>query len=194
MLDKTLFGIVGALGLAVMSSQAQATHVFGAKLNHDLQVPSICNPNKGSDLCTWVLSLGQSNVGHEAAPVDGTITQIRMMACGKGSFILQIAHAKRTTHQAQVVRTGPLINYVGNTDRNCNGGPGGFFIETFNVSVPVKKGDVLAVVATRVNFVTQSGDSNDVFDPPLADGGPFKTANNTGHGGGLLMMQAVMTP
>jgi len=147
MLDKTLFGIVGALGLAVMSSQAQATHVFGAKLNHDLQVPSICNPNKGSDLCTWVLSLGQSNVGHEAAPVDGTITQIRMMACGKGSFILQIAHAKRTTHQAQVVRTGPLINYVGNTDRNCNGGPGGFFIETFNVSVPVKKGDVLAVVA-----------------------------------------------
>ena len=194
MLDKTLFVIVGALGLAVIGSQAQAKHVFGAKLDHDLQVPSICNPNRASDLCTWVETEAQKNPGHETAPVNGTITQIKLMACGKGSFILQIAHASPRTHRAKVVRTGPLINYVGDVDRNCNDGPGGFFIETFSVNVPVQKGDYLAVVASRVNFVTQSGDSDDVYDPPLADGQPTRKANNTGHGGGLLMLQAVMNP
>lgn len=192
MFKKTTIGIAGALGLAMLGSTASAVTVFGSKLNHQLTGPQACAAN-ASHICSWVLTTAQNNAGHERAPHDGTITQIKLMACGPGSFIMQIARAAPATHQARVIRTGPLINYVGSNARNCIGSSN-FFIETFKVSIPVKTGDFLAVAASRVNFNYSSGDREDVFDPPLPDGGPFRTTNNTGLGSGLLMMQAVMTP
>jgi hypothetical protein len=193
MWNRTLLGVVGAIGLALLGNSASAATVFGSKLNHQLTGPQFCNSNAGFHVCTWVLTTAQNNPGHERAPHDGTITQLRLMACGPGTFILQIAHAQPAVHKAQVVRTGPLINYVGNNQRNCINSSN-FFIETFNVNVPVKQGDFLAVAASRVNFNYSSGDREDVFDPALADGKPLRQTTNTGLGSGLLMLQAVMNP
>src|SRR4051812_18655908 len=148
MWKRTSLGIVGIIGLAMLGGQAQALTVFGAKLNRQLTGPQACKSTKPSDICTWVLTKAQNNAGHERAPHDGTITQLKLMACGPGSFILQLARGMTSTHQARVLRTGPLINYVGNNARNCIG-TSNFFIETFNVSIPVKTGDLLAVVASR---------------------------------------------
>ena len=86
-----------------------------------------------------------------------------------------------------MVKTGPTINYRGNPN-NCNGGT---FIETFNVNVPVLKGDYLAVLATRVGFIyNASGEGSLVFDPPLPDGGPLRLAVGSGVGDGFLLLQA----
>jgi hypothetical protein len=49
------------------------------------------------------------------------------------------------------------------------------------------------VIATRVGFIYSSGDSEDVFDPLLPDGGPLRATNNTGLGSGLLLLQAEMS-
>jgi hypothetical protein len=100
-----------------------------------------------------------------------------------------LAHAFPATNEAQVVRTGPAINYKG-SPRNCNGGAA--FIETFQVNIPVTTGDYLSVVATKVGFIyNASGDGTLVFDPLLPDGGALQTTTGTGLGSGILLLQAV---
>ena len=59
------------------------------------------------------------------------------------------------------------------------------------MNVPVRQGDYLSVVASRVAFIyNSSGDGTLTFDPPLADGGAFRTTSGTGLGSGILMMEA----
>jgi hypothetical protein len=140
-------------------------------------------------MCSWVLTQAQGNAGHETAPKNGTIGKLRLMACGPGSFVLQIASAKPSRKKAKVISTGPLINYKGD-NHNCTGSKN-FFIETFPVDVPVKKGQYLSVVATNVSFIyNSSGDGSLVFDPPLADGDPPRKSKGSGLGSGFLMLQA----
>jgi hypothetical protein len=193
MWDRTFLGVVSAVGLAFLGTSASADTVFGSKLNHQLTGPEICNSDASNHICTWVITTAQGNGALEQAPHDGTIKKLRLLACGPGTFILQIARAQPGVHKAQVVRTGPLINYVGNNQRNCINSDN-FLVEVFTVNVPVKQGDYLAVAATKVNFNYSSGDREDVFDPALPDGGPLRTTTNEGLGSGLLMLQAVMDP
>ena len=139
-------------------------------------------------MCSWVMTIAQANVGKEVAPINGTIAKLKLRSCSPGSFVLQLVRAETATDQARAIRTGPTINYVGSR-RNCNGGS---FIETFNVNVPVLAGERMAVVATKVGFIyNASGDGTLVFDPPLADGGVFRTTDGEGLGSGILLLQAV---
>ena len=180
--------VLGAVaGATFLSGPVSAGTVFGSKLNHEPTPTESCRQNKPANICSWVLEIGQQNVGKEAAPKNGTIIKLRLRSCSPGSFALQIARAFPATDRARVVKTGPTINYRGNPN-NCSGGT---FIETFNVNVPVLKGDYLAVLATRVGFIyNASGEGSLVFDPPLPDGGPLRLAVGSGVGDGFLLLQA----
>ena len=179
---------VGVAGLAFLATSAAAATKFGSKLNHEPTPAETCKANKPGDMCSWVMTIAQQNVGHEAAPKDGTIATVRLRSCSAGSFVLQLAVVDSATDQARAVRTGPAINYQGHR-KNCNGG---VFIETFTVNVPVFAGEHLAVIATKVGFIyNASGDGTLVFDPLLVDGGEFRTSTGTGLGSGILLLQAV---
>jgi hypothetical protein len=171
----------------LLVAPASATTIFGSLLNHEPTPAETCNTSRPTDMCTWVLSIAQKNVGHETAPKNGIIAQILLRSCSPGSFVLQLVNAVPNAKQAKAVRTGPEINYLG-SPKNCNGGS---FIETFNVNIPVVAGEYLAVVATKVGFIyNSSGDGSLEYDPPLPDGGPFRTTTGHGLGSGILMMQA----
>lgn len=183
---------VGALSFALVGTQASGQEVFGSKLNHQLTPPQFCDQNDEARICSWLLEIGQQNTARTRAPRNGTIGKIRLMACDPGTFVLQIARANPATDEARVIRTGPLINYQGDS-RNCNGN--NFQIEEFNVNVPVRQGDFLAVVANRVAFLyNASGDGSILFSPPLPDGGPNRPASDDVDGDGFLMLQAVLNP
>jgi hypothetical protein len=190
MQTKMMWGAFAALSVSLFATQVSAGPVFGSKLNRQATPGQFCQADKGK-LCSWVLTDAQGSGAEEQAPRDGTIGEIRIMACAPGSFILQIARANPGAGEAKVVRTGPLINYKG-ASKNCNG-TSNFVIEKFRVDVPVKEGDYLAVVATKVNFLYSSGNSGLVFDPPLADGKPFKDESDV-DGSGQLMLQAELKP
>lgn len=185
MLKQFMFS---AFGLVALTATAPAATTFGSKLNHEPTPAESCNSNRASDMCSWVMTIAQQNVGKEVAPKNGTIAQLKLRSCTPGSFVLQLVRAQTATDQARAIRTGPAINYLGNK-RNCNGGT---FIETFNVNVPVLAGERMAVIATKVGFIyNASGDGTLVFDPPLADGSSFRTTDGTGLGSGILLLQAI---
>jgi hypothetical protein len=192
MWTRTLFGAIGALSFALAGSPASAQEVFGSNLNHQLTPAQFCKQDDRAKLCTWVLETGQNNAARTRAPRDGVIGKIRLMACGPGTFVLQIAQAQPANDRARVVRSGPLINYVGD-NRNCT--TNNFRIEEFAVTVPVKRGDFLAVAANKVSFLyNSSGDGSILFDPPLPDRGLVRDASDNVDGDGFLMLQAVLKP
>jgi hypothetical protein len=188
MLIRRSLGIAGAIGLALLGSSAFALTVFGSKLNHEPTPAETCRAAAPFRMCTWVLTIGQQNVGKERAPKNGTINRLVLRSCSAGSFVLQIARGTPATRQFRVMRTGPTINYKGSPS-NCSGG---LFVEAFTVNVPVLTGEYLAVVATKVGFIyNASGDGSLAYDPPLPDGGPLRVASqNTGSG--FLLLQAQM--
>lgn len=189
-LSRTL-GAASLLAV-VFGLPAAGQEVFGSKLNHQLTPPQFCDQNDKAKVCTWLLEIGQSNTSKTQAPRDGTIGKVRLIACEPGTFVLQIARAKPSNDTARVIRSGPLINYEGDK-KNCKGTK--FQIEEFDVSVPVKKGDFLAVVANKVAFLyNASGDGSILFDPPLPDGGPSRDASDDVDGDGFLMLQAELNP
>jgi hypothetical protein len=188
MLNQTFFRIMGAVSLIFATPASAATVFFGSKLTHEPTPAEACKATKPGDLCSWVLTIGQQNVGHEKAPKNGIIGQLKLRSCSPGSFVLQLANANPATKQARATRTGPAINYKGSPG-NCNGGN---FIETFNVNVPVLKGEYLSVIATKVGFIyNASGEGTLVYDPLLVDGGPFRATPGTGLGSGFLLLQAI---
>lgn len=188
MWKQSLLSAIGATAFVFLTSSASATTVFGARLNHEPTPPEICKATRPGDMCSWVLTIAQQNAGHERAPKNGIIAKVRLRSCTPGSFVLQRARANPATKQAQVVSTGPAINYKGNPI-NCNGG---VFIETFTVNMPVTLGDYLSVVATKVGFIyNASGEGSLVFDPLLPDGGPLRATTTTGLGNGFLLLQAL---
>ena len=176
--------------VALFAAQAQAQEIFGSNFTHQLTPPEFCNSKQGH-MCSWVMLEAQGNAGHETAPRDGRIAKIRVVACAPaGTFVLQIAHADPGTRKAKVVRSGPVINYQG-TKHNCTASKN-FDIEEFNVNVPVKQGDWLAVIATQVRFMYNSSSGPSIlFDPPLAEGDALRSSTSAS---GFLMMQAELAP
>jgi hypothetical protein len=188
--------------LALMSAQAAGAAVkFGAKLDVHTQPSNagkgiFCSIGNAKPDCTWVLmqayqcEFGSCINGHRA-PKDGTIGKVSLIACAPGSFVLQIATMHPATKKATVTHSGPLITYNGDP-RHCNGAA--YKIETFNVNVPVKKGQYLAVATQKLGFVRCSGGSNNMllYSLPLPDGGPLRTSN--GEDGCFMLLQATYAP
>jgi len=199
-------GIVAAISAVAMmivpaSGTAAAPVKFGAKLNPTVQpsngspgmqcVPMTLTP------CTMVQNEAYGRPdGGEFAPKTGTIKRIRIIAADPGSFRPQIATVKHTTSttlgdtKAKVTYTGPALSYTGQTEANEESGQ--YKVETFNVSIPVKKGQQLALRGNISSMVrcSSGGHNTLVFTPALQRGGAF--AGATDASGCWILMEAVI--
>jgi hypothetical protein len=197
-MNKLILTAIAALALTIAPATASAAPVkFGSKLNPTVQ-PSNSLPGLGcgegaSGSCTFVQqeAYGRPD-GGELAPKTGTIKKIRLIAGGPGSFKLQIAKVKRSTlfgtNEAKVVASGPRISYQGQSEANDEAGT--YRVETFDVDVPVKKGQQLALKGNITSMVrcSSGGPNTLIYTPPL--GSAFRPAANTD--GCWILMEAVI--
>jgi hypothetical protein len=194
-------GILAVLAVVAMmvapALGAAAPVKFGSKLNPTVQ-PSNSLPGLGCGEgapgpCTFVQqeAYGRPD-GGELAPKTGTIKKIRLIAGGPGSFKLQIAKVKRSTlfgsNEAKVVANGPRISYQGQSEANFE--DDSYRVESFDVHVPVKKGQQLALKGNLTSMVrcSSGGDNTLIYSPPL--GSNFRPATNTD--GCWILMEAVI--
>jgi hypothetical protein len=196
---KTLALVAALAAVAMMivpAIGAAAPVKFGSKLNPTVQpsnsLPGLdCGEVAGP--CTFVQqeAYGRPD-GGELAPKTGTIKKIRLIAGGPGSFKLQIAKVKRSTlfgtNEAKVVASGPRIGYRGQTEANFE--DDSYNVETFDVNVPVKKGQQLALKGNITSMVrcSSGGDNTLIYAPPL--GSAFRPATDTD--GCWILMEAVI--
>ena len=190
--------------VAPASSLASAPVKFGSKLNSTIQpsnsLPGItCNglASPGSKACTMVQdeAYGRPN-GGELAPKTGTIKQIRIIAGGPGSFRPQIAtvrHSASTTlgaTKAKVTYTGPKLSYTGQTEANYENDS--YKVESFKVSIPVKKGQQLALRGNISSMIrcSSGGHNTLIFSPALSAGKPLQGATDAN--GCWILMEAVI--
>ncbi|HEV7399785.1 MAG TPA: hypothetical protein VGN84_05895 [Solirubrobacterales bacterium] len=190
-----------ALAVAPAASIASAPVKFGAMLNPTVQpsnsLPGLtCNgPETPLVGCTMILNEAYGRPdGGELAPKTGTIKKIRLIAGGPGSFRLQVAKVNRATvfgtNEARAVHYGPQIHYEGQTEANFE--DDSYRVESFPVSIPVKKGQQLALRGQITSMIrcSSGGDHTLIYTPPLYLGGPFTQATNTD--GCWLLMEAVI--
>ena len=196
-----LTGILAAIAVAAMTIApalgAAAPVKFGSKLNPTVQpsnsLPGLRCSQEEPGPCTMVQqeAYGRPD-GGELAPKTGTIKKIRLIAGGPGSFKLQIAKVKRSTlfgtNEAKVVANGPRINYQGQTEANFENDS--YRVETFNVNLPVKKGQQLALKGNITSMIrcSSGGDNTLIYTPPL--GSSFRPATSTD--GCWILMEAVI--
>jgi hypothetical protein len=188
---------IAAVAMMIAPALGAAAPVkFGSKLNPTVQpsnsLPGLdCGEAPGP--CTFVQqeAYGRPD-GGELAPKTGTIRKIRLIAGGPGSFKLQIAKVKRSTlfgaNEAKVVYNGPRISYQGQTEANFE--DDSYRVETFNVNVPVQKGQQLALKGNVTSMVrcSSGGPNTLIYTPPL--GNSFRPATSTD--GCWILMEAVI--
>lgn len=194
-------GILAAIAAVAMmiapALGAAAPVKFGSKLNPTVQpsnsLPGLKCSQVAPGPCTMVQNEAYGRPdGGELAPKTGTIKKIRLIAGGPGSFKLQIAKVKRSTlfgtNEAKVVYNGPRINYQGQTEANDESGS--YRVETFNVNVPVKKGQQLALKGNITSMIrcSSGGDNTLIYTPTL--GSSFRPATETD--GCWILMEAVI--
>ncbi len=183
------------VGAQSLSARENTLVRFGAKLTNESQ-PSNAEGGRSCDenaniptgsTCSWVSIEAYHNAGHEKAPKNGTIRQVRLVSCVAGSFRLQFAIVKPNLRQARVVRNGPMINYQadprqldGNDDTFCGGDEGDdFIIQTFPVNVHVNKGEFIVIKAASTGALYCSGGSGVLlYSPPLARGQALRSATD----------------
>lgn len=163
---------------------------FGANLTTNTQPSNaapahICDTAQSAEPCTWVMQNAYNNANGAAAPKDGTIGKIRVIAAVAGKFRLQLVHEKNSPLRAKAVKNGPTIQVNGQPD-NAND----YVIETFTVNVTVHKGDHLAARAPSLSILRcDNGSPNSLqFDPPLVVGAGLRTPDSTD--GCNLLIQA----
>jgi hypothetical protein len=197
-MKKTIFTAIAVLAMTIIPATALAAPVkFGSKLNPTVQpsnsLPGLRCSQEAPGPCTMVQqeAYGRPD-GGELAPKTGTIKKIRLIAGGPGSFKLQIAKVKRSTlfgtNEAKVVANGPRISYQGQTEANDESGS--YRVESFDVNVPVKKGQQLALKGNITSMVrcSSGGDNTLIYAPPL--GSAFRPATDTD--GCWILMEAVI--
>jgi len=183
-------GILAAIAVVAMmiapALGAAAPVKFGSMLNPTVQpsnsLPGLRCSQEAPGPCTFVQeeAYGRPD-GGELAPKTGTIKKIRLIAGGPGSFRLQIAKVKRSTlfgtNEAKVVANGPRISYQGQTEANFESD--NYKVESFNVNVPVQKGQQLALKGNITSMIrcSSGGDNTLIYTPPL--GNSFRPATNT---------------
>jgi len=196
-----LAAAVAAVAMMVAPAAGIAAPVkFGAELNPTVQpsnsLPGLqCSYEAPGSACTMIQNeaYGRPDGGH-LAPKTGTIKKIRLIAGGPGSFKLQIAKVQQATlfktNKAKVVANGPRISYSGQTAANEESGA--YKVESFDVDVPVKKGQQLALRGNISSMIrcSSGGDNTLIYTPPLLAGSPFKAATSTD--GCWLLMEAVI--
>jgi hypothetical protein len=197
-MKKLILTAIAALAMTIAPATAIAAPAkFGSKLNPTVQpsnsLPGLRCSQEGPATCTMVQeeAYGRPD-GGELAPKTGTIKKIRLIAGGPGSFKLQIAKVKRSTlfgaNEARVVADGPRISYQGQTEANFE--DDSYRVESFNVNVPVKKGQQLALKGNITSMVrcSSGGDNTLIYTPPLA--ASFRPATSTD--GCWILMEAVI--
>lgn len=186
--------------IAPAAGMAAAPVKFGAKLNPSVQpsngAPGItCGAAMGA--CTMVQNEAYGRPdGGELAPKSGTIKKIRIIAAAPGSFRPQIAtvkHSASTTlgaTKAKVTYTGPKLSYLGQAAANEEEGK--YRVESFDVSIPVKKGQQLALRGNISSMVrcSSGGHNTLIFSPSLRPGGPQQGATDAN--GCWILMEAVI--
>lgn len=193
-----ILATIAAVAMMIAPALGAAAPVkFGSKLNPTVQ-PSNSLPGLGcgegaSGPCTMIQNEAYGRPdGGELAPKTGTIKKIRLIAGGPGSFKLQIAKVKRSTlfgaNEAKVVYNGPRISYQGQTEASDESGS--YRVETFDVDVPVKKGQQLALKGNLTSMIrcSSGGDNTLVYTPTL--GSSFRPATSTD--GCWILMEAVI--
>ncbi|HEV7770198.1 MAG TPA: hypothetical protein VGO66_06005 [Solirubrobacterales bacterium] len=196
-----LAAAVASLALMVAPASGMAAPVkFGAELDPTVQpsnsLPGLmCDQQAPGTACTMIQNEAYGRPdGGELAPKTGTIKKIRLIAGGPGSFRLQVAKVKRSTlhgtNEAKVVANGPRISYQGQTDASFESDS--YTVESFNVNVPVKKGQQLALRGNITSMIrcSSGGDNTLIYTPPLLSGGSFRPA--TGDDGCWILMEAVI--
>jgi hypothetical protein len=195
------FALAGLAAAMVAPAQglAAAPVKFGSKLNPTVQ-PSNSLPGLGCGMpgvCTMVQNEAYGRPdGGEFAPKTGTIKKIRIIAGGPGSFRPQITTVKHSAAatlgatKAKVTYTGPQLSYSGQTEANYE--EDSYKVESFNVSIPVKKGQQLALRGNISSMVrcSSGGDNTLVFSLPLRSGGPSQGATDAD--GCWILMEAVI--
>jgi hypothetical protein len=189
-----------AMMIAPATGMAAAPVKFGAQLNPTVQpsnsLPGLmCEHQTPGASCTMIQNeaYGRPN-GGQLAPKTGTIKKIRLIAGGPGSFKLQIAKVQQATlfktNKAKVVANGPRISYTGQTEANDESGA--YKVESFDVNVPVQKGQQLALRGNITSMIrcSSGGDNTLIYTPPLLSGSPFRPA--TGSDGCWILMEAVI--
>lgn len=184
--------------VAPAAGMAAAPVKFGSKLNPTVQ-PS--NGSPGIQCMTGPCTMVQNEAygrpdGGELAPKTGTIKQIRIIAADAGSFRPQIATVKHTTSttlgdtKAKVTYTGPKLSFTGQTEANDEASK--YKVETFNVNIPVKKGQQLALRGNVASMVrcSSGGHNTLLFTPALAKGGALQGATDSN--GCWILMEAVI--
>jgi len=134
--------------------------------------------------------------GGELAPKTGTIRKIRIIAGAPGSFRPQIAtvrHSASTTlgaTKAKVTYTGPKLSYTGQTEANYENDS--YRVESFKVSIPVMKGQQLALRGNISSMIrcSSGGHNTLIFSPALRSGGPSQGATDAN--GCWILMEAVI--
>lgn len=134
-------------------------------------------------------AFGRPDTGHKA-PATGVIKRIRVIAADPGTFTFYLARAKAALEQGKVVKKGPVITVEGQPDPNEP-----YVIEVFDVNVPVKINDQIAIKSRRTSALRcSSGGSNILeFQPPLVVGDPFEDSS-AGDGCWLLIEAVIKTP
>lgn len=197
-MKKTIFAAIAVIAMTITPATGMAAPVkFGSKLNPTVQpsnsLPGLKCSQEVAGPCTFVQqeAYGRPD-GGELAPKTGTIKKIRLIAGGPGSFKLQIAKVKRSTlfgtNEAKVVASGPRISYQGQTEANFE--DSSYRVETFDVDVPVKKGQQLALKGNVTSMVrcSSGGPNTLIYTPPL--GSAFRPATETD--GCWILMEAVI--
>lgn len=191
-----------AMMVAPAAGMAAAPVKFGAKLNPTVQpsnsLPGIgCGYATPGAACTMVQNEAYGRPdGGEFAPKTGTIKRIRIIAGGPGSFRPQIATVRHTTSttlgdtKAKVTYTGPKLSYAGQTEANEESGS--YKVESFPVSIPVQKGQQLALRGNISSMIrcSSGGHNTLIFAPALLPGSPFKGATDAN--GCWILMEAVV--
>lgn len=200
-------GALSAAPSQAASSQAasaRALHpvAFGAKLTRTTQPSNSFGPHPCSEdtgrpgACTRVelAAYGRAGTGPSYggafAPMNGTVHKIRIIAGDAGTFIPEIARVQLKPNLSQsrvkIVAKGRVLHYNGQGGQDN----GVYTIETFSVSLPVRKGDFLAVQSAATSFERCSGGGANqlVYQPPLRTGGPFTKAPF--HDGCFLLIEA----
>jgi hypothetical protein len=184
-----------ALMVAPATGLAKAPVKFGAKLDPTVQPSNSlpahpCSQEAPGTPCTFVQNEAYGRPdGGELAPRTGTIKKIRLIAGGPGSFRLQIAEV-RPNQRAKVVANGPKISYEGQTEANFESDS--YKVESFDVEVPVHKGDQLALRGNYTSMLrcSSGGDNTLIYQPPLRLGNPFQPVSDTD--GCWILMEAVI--
>ncbi len=199
---RIISAALAAASLMAVPAVSQADSMtFGSRLDHE---PSNSAPGHnckedGSDDATPTCSrvaIDESFAvpGGLVAPMDGTITKFSVRAGAPGTLTFRVAQLSNITRTPDYSAVGvgdgagPTVNVQGRgfDENEANA------IESFPASVPVHRGDYLALDSTSTSalYCSHGGASQLIFSSPLSSTPQQSTKTD----GCELMVQAEMVP